>query len=691
MIYLLQQIGGVLLAVVVLALAFYVPGKLLLRQFSALRFLFPARFGAALLLSIAVMPVTLYGLARISSLRGALLFCVVLVVWYGWRYGMSHLLPRRRHDDWISWALGGAWLALVIGLNVNIPCGEKLYASTLCFDWSKHIMVVDAMARTGVPPVNPAIYPEQGLPLCYYYFWHLLCAVFVSSPLTAQAVLLASVFWAGIAIVAVMHQFISLLYPAQGRPPHHPLRPLALVLLILVSNLAGVLLLVRIALYLAVGQKLEVDFLSVLHSGSEPVFSWMNSVLTAPHHVAAVVGALTGFLVLRRAIDLRIKVSWPTALIAGAAFASMAGMSIWVAVTAALIAGIWLLVLFVRGERRELALWLFAGVIAALLVAPFAAELHRANQLGGSPLVFKVRGFTFTHMSPAGWKAWLDLLCLPLNYFFEIGFPLLAAFLAWHLGGGNRTLTANERFVRVQFWASLILVSFFASAVRHDDLGWRGILFAQAACLWWAWPLFASTFPRLSGLAGTWPETAALRAPRLWKLTLFALWAGWLSALIDPLLLRCGNMLLDSPHVISHAEYSGLALPDDKQTAARLYAYRDGYEWLRTHTPPTARIAMNPDHHAEVPFFLFANRQAIACDLYNSTMFGINWKEYYFLRDGIAPLFRLPAPPWSTVRDILRPLGADYLILRSDDPIWGQSSDWPAPLYRNDKIAVFAL
>lgn len=693
MTYLAEQVGSVLLAVALFPVLLYLPGKILLFRFPFLRPLFPEPLGADLLLSMAVAPITLYLLQRFAGATIGTLILVGLYVVF-----MPHRLPvavpeampsqGRRFLPYLIATLG--WLVLVIAMNVDLPCGDQLYAATIAFDWSKHVMVTDAIARQGIPPTNPAFYPGEAMPLCYYYLWHNVCAFFtVGSWISPRAAVLASVFWTGMALFAIFHQYLSLLYPPD--PTRHSSRRLSLLLLLSIGGLASLLLAIRVALYLYSREPLRLDFLSVLHTGSDPVFGWLNTLVTTPHHAAALVITLTGFLLLRTASVTSLRSRRLPVLLAGLAFASAAGMSLWIGMVAAAIGVVWLVFLISRGDRTELALWLGAGAIAAIAILPLFLELRHASQLTEAPLGLHVRGFTFTHTMSEPWKSLVDFICLPLNYSIEIGFPLIGALLIWRVWGLNASLTAHELFLRVMFWTSLLLVSFIASTVRHNDFGWRGILFAQAACVLWCWPLFLSLFPILTGAQSTLCARAAIRFPRLWKITLFTLGFGFLSAVVDPLMLRFANALLDSPRIVTDAQYSSLALPDDHRTAERLAAYRAGYDWLRRQTPRTARIALNPDHHVEAPFFLYANRQAIVADLYNSTMFGIRRENYETLLHQLKPLFAAKPPLWVDVRTTLAPLGADYLVVRSDDPAWNQVSDWPAPIYRNSHLAIYEM
>lgn len=693
---LFEQVAGILLAVALMPLLFYFPGRFLLCRVTWLRALLPPRAGAALLLSISLLPIAYHLLRGVvgEAFFGVLLLGAVVFSHPG-QIPLAAFWDRSRR--WM-WAGLGGWLALVVVLNLDIPWNGGLYTHAMAFDWAKHVLVADALARTGASPVNPTLYPGEALPLCYYYLWHQLAALLCFVPgggswLTPRAVMVGSVFWAGLGLFAVFNALLSAMRSVAGNATETPRWRGALLWLLPVGGFASALLAVRVALFLNAGVPLRLDFLSVLHTGSEPVFSLLNTVLTSPHHAAALVCVLTGFLLLRQAMELSLstrRLGW-VAVLAGMSFASAGGMSIWVGLTAAVVAAAWVVTLLLRRDGCEAGLWLASGIAAALAIAPLFIALHRGNHLTGAPLAFAVRSFTFTHLMVAPWKAWADLLLLPLNYLIELGFPLIAAWLAWRLWRQNVALTRNELFLRVMFWSSLLFVSFVASAVRHNDLGWRGMLFAQTACLLWSWPIFASLFARMSGTSARLAQITARCFPRLWKFALLALGIGWCSTLLDVGMIRFAPVFLDATWLVTDAPHSGLGLPDDHHTAERMAAYYEGYEWLRRHSSRDARMALSADIHTETPFYLYANRQAIVTDLYNSTLFGIRRDEYEQLRRQMAPLVAAPPLPWAEVCAVLKPLGADYLILRSGDPAWSHSRPWPEPVFRNGYLAIYRI
>ena len=48
----------------------------------------------------------------------------------------------------------------------------------LCnMDATAHVATTDALTRTGVPPVNPFVYPGYPVHLMYYYAWYIMCSL----------------------------------------------------------------------------------------------------------------------------------------------------------------------------------------------------------------------------------------------------------------------------------------------------------------------------------------------------------------------------------------------------------------------------------------------------------------------------------------------------------------------------------
>ena len=96
------------------------------------------------------------------------------------------------------------------------------------------------------------------------------------------------------------------------------------------------------------------------------ITSWIGSLLWVPHHVAALIACFVAFLLLRHQADANRR--WATApvIVAGMAFASAAGMSVYVTFTFVVAVALWLLVLIARKDWLETAMFVSAGAVALL-------------------------------------------------------------------------------------------------------------------------------------------------------------------------------------------------------------------------------------------------------------------------------------------------------------------------------------
>ena len=106
-------------------------------------------------------------------------------------------------------ALLGVYLVFAV---TDIQVAHHLYVSTVLYDWSVRVPMVEAAMRSGVPPVNglSALNGHPG-PLRYFYFWYVVCADLGRLlHLPARATLAASCAWAAWAMLSVF--FLSLKY-----------------------------------------------------------------------------------------------------------------------------------------------------------------------------------------------------------------------------------------------------------------------------------------------------------------------------------------------------------------------------------------------------------------------------------------------------------------------------------------------
>ena len=94
---------------------------------------------------------------------------------------------------------------------------------------------------------------------------------------------------------------------------------------------------------------------------------WINSLLWVPHHLAALIACFIAFLLLRHQADAHRRWGAAPVIVAGMAFASATGMSVYVTFTFVVAVALWLLVLIARKGWLELAMFVGAGAVAAAL------------------------------------------------------------------------------------------------------------------------------------------------------------------------------------------------------------------------------------------------------------------------------------------------------------------------------------
>jgi len=167
----------------------------------------------------------------------------------------------------------------------------------------------------------------------------------------------------------------------------------------------------------------------------DPVPSWLHNTLMVPHHVPALCAAFVGFIALAQSAgggDLR------RTILAAFAFASMAGMSVHIAIGAAVTAGVWLIVLLCARRFADSVHLMLAGMGAIFLAAPWL--LTPLSLLGGDgppPIAIRLRG-----------PLWIDAIfesdlegglvravTMPFFYAIEFGIFGLGAFAFWRRAG----------------------------------------------------------------------------------------------------------------------------------------------------------------------------------------------------------------------------------------------------------------
>ena len=263
--------------------------------------------------------------------------------------------------------------------------------------------------------------------------------------------------------------------------------------------------------------------------------------------------------------------------------------------------------------------------------------------------------------SGSGWKTGLaNLLTLPLNYFLEFGFFFVVGVRWWKQKRGS--------FENALLATSLVVCSFLRSnSIASNDLGWRGIIFAQFVLLIWSSEMLCD-----GGLS--------LRKSAAGVMLVL----GIAATAYDVPMLRIYPLLLD---IFDIPRYHWLA--PDHHLGERTYAMREVYERLGSELPLNAIVQQNPNAVPGDLFYgLYADRQTTV----DSPGCGISLGAPASLCDGVLMPVRGIFDGTGSVDSVCRQLGITAVIVKDTDPVWGNAGSWiwtRAPLNGNKYARVF--
>jgi hypothetical protein len=365
--------------------------------------------------------------------------------------------------------------------------GEGVTLAASIFDHSK-IAMIDAMARSGVPPLNPFVH-ESGTPdrLAYYYLWHFGAALF--------AVLTGASGWEADAALTGFTGFASLLLMIG-------------LALRLGAGRAAPFLVVVLAASASVRPLLEALPFASLLKGASGLGGWLFQTAWAPQHLASATCVVLACLALVRLAE---GGGWFAALLFGLLAAAGYQTSIWVGgVTFALAVSAIVLFLLPSLEPKRRAGFVVkvgaAGALALLLSLSFLLDQASiaAARGGGFPVALspvEVLGAPV----PAKLRAWLDvpaywLVYLPIEF---ASFYVAGLIGLWVLVKERRSAVMPLALLVV---ASLAVAGLLRSSVAwNNDLGWRAVLPALLLLI----PFAAAVVSRGSAIPARVAGTAA--------------------------------------------------------------------------------------------------------------------------------------------------------------------------------------
>jgi hypothetical protein len=636
-------------------------------------------------LGVATVPVLVFLLGRYPRVLWMFfglvwgIFAVLILAWERWGRGRTGMRAGptasqggcpRTQEGRRSWVRMGVWFALgwaVLALLsvADLQIGHRLYNSVTVYDHSVRTAMTAAAAR-GIPAANPFFEGHPLILLRYHYFWMMMCGLVTRlSGITPRLAMLGSTVWGGIALLSLI--------------------PIGLRYLAGVREGLGRASLTGFALVAVTG----LDLLPVLYISHfrAPVYadmewwnvqitSWVDAMLWTPHHVLAMIACVMGFLILRRATGSGSQRTI-SVIVAALAFGSACGLSVLVTLTFAAFIALWLVIAACRGWWDEWPLLLAAGVLAIvfsvptlrMLFAPGAQEGHHSGFFALAvrefPLAMRM---LIRHL---GWRKhlWIaNLLLLPLNYFLELGFFLLVAWLRLKAGRAAKIRLSREEVAAWVMVATSFLVGSFvrSNTLASNDIGWRCFLQAQFVLLLWG----AAMLDR--GMAC--PSRLSVRC---WRVACAMLIVGVLGTAYQVVTLR----LYD----VEWTEADAVA-------GKRIFALRSVYEQLNKQEPKNAILQYNPDTAMQPANLLYSGHPAAVGMPRCGAVYGGQASQCEAREAAVDSLFE-PLPGSAvTPESVCRTYGISVLVAADTDPVWKQPESWVwmrRPLLANPYVRAF--
>jgi len=668
----LQDILGTTRAFCLFPLVIVFPGYVFGWAFNLFEFrmrLLPARFAISLLLSVAISPILYYlvtswlslNIALIVTILIALVFIILLI-------REKPALPQNGPWRTLFWISLG-WIVFVIFSLVDFQWGNReLYFSVASYDHTTRVSIIDAMTRTGVPPINPSYYPGHYEKLTFlYFFWYILGSMIDFTGgyfIDARTALFASIIWCGLALMAMIAFYLRL---RNGRDEakiwQHAFIGFACL------SITGLDILPTLPL-----MRFGNGAIGDLEHWNEQITAWVGSLLWVPHHVASLIAGFVGVMLVHSVRGQSRTKQFTALVFAGIAFASALGLSVWVTLVFVLFWGIWMLFLYFQKEQRALLFPMFiAGVVAILLAGPFLLGLlsgGSGGQAGAFPIALTVRSFRFADMfledSSLLWKSLIRLIFLPLNYFFELGFFALAAFI-W-LKSHKDNLRKNP-----YYFAEILLlgVSFFigtftrSTLIENNDLGWRAWLPGQFVLLIWGVDV-------LSQFAASSQKLPTLSSVTKYNLVVLAA-IGIATTILDVTLLRFGYNFAFGPEVGYH-----------------IFSARQAYTVINQTLPEDVIVQYNPAGSVNRPSGLYGMRQSAISD---RTAYGIPPEQYSAKVAAVSEIFKLKnVQSWDPLDALCKEHSINVIVIVESDPLWESLNlleRQRASLYADDHYAAF--
>lgn len=692
----IQDIISSLFAFLLFPLIFVIPGYVIgwfLDLFDFRNRLAATRFVIALVLSISLSPIITFltwNLFSVKTTFVVLALFVALFILILIKSKRFKLIPEISRLVYIAMAAAAGWSIMSILSLIDIQLDDRLYYNVVSYDYTTRVAIINAMSRTGVPPINPSYYPGHPVLLTYlYYFWYIPCSLIDligGSWINGRDAMIASVSWCGLGLMAAMALYLKLRNPGLGQ------------LAWKTGLLAGGLLLVSgldfiPALLLIVRTRLSNG--SALLQGdiehwNEQITAWVGAVYWVPHHIAALIACMTAIMLVHSARGKNPSRKFTLMTIAGFAIASAVGLSVYVTLVFVIFWCSWMTILFTQKERILTYAMAFAGIAALLLASPFLTSLVKGTSTSiniNFPIAAAVRIFQpiepFILNYPPLITSVIYFMLLPISYMFELGFFFFAG-LFWIKQNSQNSRTNNSFQTAEIILLSIVIVfgSFVRStAIGSNDLGWRVWLFGQFILLVWSVDVILRLFPDLLLWKG---KIKSPSEQKTWSSLRVLIILGLITTIVDISLLRIWPILVDSGVAGFPNGFS-----KDTDLGKRTFSARTAYEFINKSLPEGIHIQQNPSDALNRPIGLYANRPIA---ISGHTTFGISRQEYLSHAMPVENIFVFDSN-WGEIDRSCINNYIDSIVVTDEDPLWRYLlvlDQERSPLYKDSYYAIFS-
>ena len=629
-------------------------------------------------LTIAICPMLTYLLARFLTpglwtfYIGVSSACVLLLA----RDARRVKLRSVSKYTWIALGLMVVWGIVALVSLVDLQIGEQLYPPIEAYDHSVRTALTAAVARH-MPPNNP-FFANTGTPLRYHYLWLLFCSLPMKVfHFSARYAVYSGVVWCGVGLICLIALGLKFLVRVQTGVEQKALLGVGLLCVTGLDILP--------ILYLRISQGLWLADMEWWNESQ--ITSWAASLLWAPHHVAALIACFVAFLLLRHAADANRGWATIPVIMSGMAFASAAGLSVYVTCAFMVAIALWLLALIAWKAWKEAAMFLGAGMGALILALPYLSSLGGSGS-GSAFAEFALRPFPLglyfarqigINLRTQSALTAANAIFLPVNYALELGFFIAVGVLRLcQLVRGRAEAGANELASWTLVMAGFLIGTFLRSSTTStNDLGWRCFLPAQLVLLLWGATIVHDWWVH-DGVSRPAPRPLARRA----LATLLIL--GVMGTAYQVFMLRMFPILYD------RGEIEGTSwLEADGQFGRRTYALRLAYETLGSQLPSAAVLQSNPATEDSIPHMLYSGHDTAAGGLECGTALG---GERNVCDQRVSTLVALFELDHGSLENVCRDYGIDVIIAEDSDRAWRHPSSWiwtHNPIVSNDYVRAF--